>query len=108
MRQVAVLLLVAMATLASGTDTSAVNVIGPTEFEIPAADPTKQVEILPPVTLIIASDMTPETNGATSIRAKLVSVSVGTTARPEYGKAFQFGSFAAGKKGDLRELSIKV
>ena len=82
-----------------------VNVVGVTEFEVPARDPAKVIQVSPPIALVIANDMRPD---AGSIRAKLGSVSVGTTARPEYSRAFEFGSFAAGKKGELRDLSVKV
>src|SRR2546428_4699113 len=107
MKRLAFILLAGLPTMAA-TDPPIVNVIGVTEFEVPAKDPTTTVKVLPPIALVIANDMTPEKNGATSMRAKLAGVSVGTAARPEYGKAFEFDSFAAGKKGELRQLMVTV
>jgi len=106
MKRLAILLLAVIPTMAA--DTPIVTVIGATEFEIPATEPTTVLEVLPPISLLIATDLKPEDKNGTSIKTKVLSVSVGTAAHPEYGKAFQFGSFAAGNKGALRELSVAV
>jgi hypothetical protein len=106
MKRLAILLLAVIPT--RGADTPIVTVIGATEFEIPATEPTAVLEVLPPISLLIANDLKPEEKNGTSIRAKVLSVSVGTAAHPEYGKAFEFGSVAAGNKGALRELSVAV
>lgn len=106
MKRLAILLLAAVPAL--GVDTPIVTVIGPTEFEIPATEPARVVDILPQISFLIANDPKPEGKSGTSIKARVLSVSVGAAAHPEYGKAFEFGSFATGKKGSLRELSAKV
>jgi hypothetical protein len=106
MKRLAVFLLAGIAAMAA--DAPIVNVIGVTEFEIPAIDLSKQGEIVPSVALVIANDI-PEVKGVTPrIAVKLSSVSVGTAAHPEYGKAFTFEPFDGGKKGELRELKVKV
>jgi len=103
-----VILVLMLVVPAVAADSPLVSVVGPTEFAIPARDPGQVVEVLPPISLLIEADLKPEAGNATSMTTRVQSVSVGTTAYPEYGKAFEFGSFAAGKKGELRELSVKV
>lgn len=109
MKSLAFFLLVLLATGSlQAAETPIVTVLGPTEFDVSSIDPTKAVEILPPVLLRLEGDLKPEINNATSMKVKVLSVSVGTAARPEYGNGFEFGSFAAGKKGELRELKVIV